>query len=90
MIKIPRWLELQQEIDYLYFVLGEIKERMSGCCLDHFIDKITGFDKYQKKQIFEICIKMKKLKMEWAKETGEEVNLETETQIIELCKPRDD
>lgn len=90
MIKIPRWLELQQEIDYLYFALGEIKERMSGCCLDHFIDKITGFDKYQKKQIFEICIKMKELKMEWAKETGEEVNLETETQIIELCKPRDD
>jgi tRNA nucleotidyltransferase/poly(A) polymerase len=86
MIEIPRWLELQQEIDYLYFALGEIKGRMPGCRLDSLIDEVTGFDKHQKKQILEICTRMKELKTEWIKETGEEASLETETQIIELCK----
>jgi hypothetical protein len=84
-MKIPRWLELQQEIDFRYFVLSEISKGMPKNGLDSLIDEVTGFDKKRKDEICEICTEMKNLKKEWMKETGEEVSLETEDKIIKLC-----
>lgn len=88
-MKIPRWLELQEEIDYLYFCLDQIRRKMPKTGLDKLIDETTGYDKARLQDAADICLKMKELKAEWAKETGREATTEMEDQIISLLPGTD-
>lgn len=43
---MPRWLELQAEIDYLHFVLGQMHAEASRRTpIETMIDEATGFSK---------------------------------------------
>lgn len=65
---MPRWLELQAEIDYLHWVLSSMLERSKRQSpIEIMIDKSTGFDKKQLKDAEEIIKKIKKLKEEFYK-----------------------
>lgn len=82
-MKVPRWLELQFEIDYLYFVLGEIHKKLPRLPLDVMIDEATGHEAAMFQEIKEICMRMKKLKKEWNEVTGECVSTRDEDELIE-------
>lgn len=85
MIEVPRWLRLQEEIDWLYFHLGQHYEHMQKATpLDDEIDIATGLAQARNKDIRRIARRLKKLKAEWSKETGEEANTEMEDQILSL------
>ena len=63
---IPRWLELQAEIDYRLFLLGEMRredDRLSP--LDRLIDEATGHDEARLAEAEEIMAEIKTLKAEW-------------------------
>jgi SPX domain protein involved in polyphosphate accumulation len=83
-MKVPRWLKLQEEIDYLYFCLNEARKQMPKSGLDAEIDRVTGFEASRNQEIKEILIRMKELKAEWSKETGEEAPTEMEDKMLEL------
>jgi hypothetical protein len=85
-MEIPRWLELQQEIDYRYFLLSEIYKKLPKSPIDQMVDNASGYDTARKKEIREICQEMKELKAEWNKETGAAVSTDMEDQILELVK----
>ena len=66
MADIPRWLELQAEIDYRLWLLGEIRredERLSP--LDRLIDEATGHDEKRLAEATEIIAEIEVLKAEW-------------------------
>jgi len=86
---VPRWLRLQEQIDWLYFQLGQHYEDMQRRTpLDESIDIATGLAQARNKGIQRIAREMKKLKQEWSKETGEPVNTEMEDQILAVPAPR--
>jgi len=67
---IPRWLELQAEIDYRIFLLNEMRrevetegERLTP--LDRLIDEATGHDEARLAEAGEIIAEIKTLKAEW-------------------------
>jgi hypothetical protein len=67
---IPRWLELQAEIDYRIFLLNEMRreleaedERLSP--LERLIDEATGYDEARLAEATEIIAEIKTLKAEW-------------------------
>jgi len=63
---IPRWLELQAEIDYRLFLLGQMQaedERLTP--LDRLIDEATGHDEARLAEAEEIMAEIKTLKAEW-------------------------
>lgn len=72
-MSIPKWLELQAEIDYLYFVLGQILERHSKTSpqsgIAKLIDEATGYDKKRlsdfEKEIRPVCRKINRLKKQF-------------------------
>ena len=74
---IPKWLELQAEIDYFYYVLGQIMEkhskRIPKSGLDLMIDQATGYDKKRltdfEKEIKPVCKKINRLKKKFYKLT---------------------
>ena len=82
-MKVPRWLELQGEIDYLYFALGQIHAGMPKTPIDQMIDEVSGYDAARKQELREIAEEMKRLKGEWMKETGDTVSTEMEDQLLE-------
>lgn len=70
MADIPRWLELQAEIDYRIFLLNEMRrelaaedERLSP--LDRMIDEATGLDAKRLAEAEEIIAELEVLKAEW-------------------------
>jgi len=69
-MKIPRWLKIQERVDYLLWELGQMfktEEKLSG--IERMIDKATGFDK-QKMKIADKKIKeCRKLVKEYNKIT---------------------
>ena len=70
---IPRWLELQAEIDYRLFLLGQMRredERLTP--LDRLIDEATGHDEARLAEAEEIMAEIKTLKAEWDALTAEE------------------
>jgi len=81
-ISVPRWLELQQEIDYLYFVLNQERKAFPRSAIDKAIDEVTGAGSDRASRIREMAIQMKALKVEWSRETGREVSMEMEDAII--------
>jgi len=63
---IPRWLELQAEIDYRLFLLGQMRredERLTP--FDRLIDEATGHDEARLAEAEEIKAEIKALKAEW-------------------------
>ena len=63
---IPRWLELQAEIDYRLFLLGQMQaedERLTP--MDRLIDEATGHDEARLAEAEEIMAEIKTLKAEW-------------------------
>ena len=65
-MEIPRWLILQQQIDYYIWQLGEIlksEKNLSG--IEKMIDEATGFDKKKMKEISKIINRIKKLMKEF-------------------------
>lgn len=70
--KMPRWLELQAEIDYSIFLLGRIYADLKNKTpIDQMIDEATGFDQAQVKEANELMDKIDALKEEYYKITGE-------------------
>lgn len=63
---IPRWLELQAEIDYRIFLLNEMRredDRLTP--LDRLVDEATGYDEKRRAEAEEIIAELKALKAEW-------------------------
>ncbi len=70
MTEIPRWLELQAEIDYRIFLLNEVRREVAAegdrlTPLDHLIDRATGYDAARRAEAEEIIAELKALKAEW-------------------------
>lgn len=67
--KIPRWLELQAEIDYWHYCLNQMLEqtKKNTSPIAIMIDKATGFSKAKTKEAKEIIKHVKKLKKEYYK-----------------------
>ncbi len=93
MTEIPRWLKLQEEIDWRLFVLGEIqktlKARMPKNGLEALIDKSCGHDPAAESrgQAIEILTELRELWLEWEQETGESSPAaEVDGMLAELSK----
>lgn len=72
MTEIPRWLELQAEIDYRLFLLGEMqREDESLTPMDRLIDEATGHDKARLAEAKVIMGEIETLKAEWDALQGE-------------------
>ena len=70
MTVIPRWLELQAEIDYRYFLLNEMRRELEAedqrlTPLDRLIDEATGHDEARLAEAEEIIAEIKTLRAEW-------------------------
>ncbi len=66
MTEIPRWLELQAEIDSRLWLLDEMQredERLTP--LERMIDEATGHDKARLAEAEEIIAEIKTLRAEW-------------------------
>ncbi len=76
-MKCPKWLQLQGEIDYLYYLLDQILERHSKNIpqsgIAKMIDEATGYNKKRltdfEKEIKPICLRINKLKEKYYKLT---------------------
>ena len=78
MTVIPRWLELQAEIDYRIWLLNEMRSQVESegkrlSPLDRLIDEATGYDDARLAEATEIIAELKALKAEWDALNGEEV-----------------
>ena len=70
MTVIPRWLELQAEIDYRIFLLNEMRRELEAederlTPLDRLIDEATGHDEARLAEAEEIIAEIKTLRAEW-------------------------
>lgn len=70
MADIPRWLELQAEIDYRIFLLNEMRREIAAederlTPLERMIDQATGLDEKRLAEAEEIIAEIKALKAEW-------------------------
>jgi hypothetical protein len=70
MTDIPRWLELQAEIDYRIFLLNEMRRQLEAederlTPLDRLIDEAAGLDAARLAEASEIIAEIKALKAEW-------------------------
>jgi len=66
MTEIPKWLELQAEIDYRLFLFSEMRredERLTP--FDRLIDEATGHDEARLAEAEEIIAEIKTLRAEW-------------------------
>lgn len=84
--KVPKWLLLQEKIDFSYFQLKKILGTMPKSILNQEIDIATGYDAARRKDIIHICRRMKKLKQQWANELEQKVDTTMEDQLIEAAK----
>lgn len=82
--EIPRWLELQAEIDYLYFCLNQLREKSPRTPIEISIDEASGRTAQRIVEAREICIRMKELKKEMSTFTLEEYNTEMEDAILAI------
>ena len=70
MTTIPRWLELQAEIDYRIFLLNEMRREVEAedgrlAPLERMIDEATGHDEARLAEAQEIIAEIEALKAEW-------------------------
>ncbi len=63
---IPRWLELQAEIDYWHWILKKmLDDDLKRAPIEKMIDESTGYDKEKIKTAKEIMEKIETLKKEY-------------------------
>jgi hypothetical protein len=67
---IPRWLELQAEIDYRIFLLNEMRRQLKAegerlTPLDRLIDEATGLDEVRLAEVRGIIAEIEALRAEW-------------------------
>ena len=67
---IPRWLELQAEIDFRIFLLNEMRRELEAedarlTPLDRLIDEATGLDGVRLAEAREIIAEIGVLRAEW-------------------------
>ena len=70
MTAIPRWLELQAEIDHRIWLLNEMRRELEAedrrlTPIDRLIDEATGHDKARLAEAEAIIAEIKTLKSEW-------------------------
>lgn len=66
MTEIPRWLELQAEIDCRLFLLNEMRREDGKLTpLDRLVDEATGHDEARLAEAREIIAELEALKAEW-------------------------
>ena len=70
MTVIPRWLELQAEIDYRIFLLNEMRREVEAedkrlTPIERLIDEATGHDAARLAEAGEIITELEVLKAEW-------------------------
>ncbi len=70
MTTIPRWLELQAEIDYRIFLLNEMRREVEAedgrlTPLERMIDDAAGHDEARLAEAQEIIAEIEALKAEW-------------------------
>lgn len=70
MADIPRWLELQAEIDYRIFLLNEMRRELAAederlTPLDRMIDEATGHDEARLAEAKEIIAEIEALRAEF-------------------------
>ncbi len=70
MTTIPRWLELQAEIDYRIFLLNEMRREVEAedgrlTPLERMIDDAAGHDEARLAEAQEIIAGIETLKAEW-------------------------
>ena len=75
MTDIPRWLELQAEIDYRIWLLNEMRREVQAegerlTPLARMIDEATGYDEKRLAEAEEIIAEIKTLKAEWDELSG--------------------
>lgn len=75
MTGIPRWLELQAEIDYRIFLLNEMRRELAAederlTPLERMIDAAAGLDGKRLAEAKEIIAEIRALKAEWDALTG--------------------
>jgi len=68
--EIPRWLELQAEIDYRIWLLNEMRREVEAedkrlTPIERLIDEATGHDEARLAEAEEIIAEIKTLKAEW-------------------------
>lgn len=64
--KIPRWLEIQIEVDYRYFLLHQmLSEAQKRSGIDIMIDQATGFEESQITEATRIHQEIKELIIEY-------------------------
>ena len=65
--QIPRWLEIQMEVDYRYFLLHQMLDdakKRSG--MDIMIDQATGFEKNQLEEATKLHTEIRQLIEEYS------------------------
>lgn len=70
-MKVPKWLKLQEQIDYNLFLLGRIEQKLknrSGITI--MIDQATGYEKEMQAEAMKIMKKLKKLKKQYDQEVS--------------------
>jgi succinylglutamate desuccinylase len=66
----PRWLEIQAEVDYLYFSLRQMqKAHLNRSGIELMIDKATSYEANQVKEAKKIMKRIKKLIAEYERVT---------------------
>ena len=79
--KIPRWLELQAEIDFLHWELTSIFEQeKKRAPIELMIDEATGYDKKKLKEASKIIARIERLKEEFYKEKPQKVERDNQTE----------
>lgn len=72
-MKVPRWLILQERIDYWMWELENVYSQISKRSpIEQMVDKATGFDKKLEKEAKIIMKKIDKLKAEFYQITAKE------------------
>jgi hypothetical protein len=84
---VPRWLVLQAEIDFLYFLLDQLRERIPKTALDREIDRATGAEAFRVGEARRIARRMRELKREWSRETSMPADTAMEDEILALPLP---
>ncbi len=64
--KVPRWLELQAEIDYWHWILKKmLDDYLKRAPIEKMVDESTGYDKEKVKNAKQIMEKIETLKKEY-------------------------
>ena len=82
--RMPLWLEIEAEIGYLNFEMQQIARSMPNSPIAKMIDDVTGFSKHKMEYAVKVARRMIELKKALSHETGKDVDIALEGEIIAL------